>query len=281
MADSDSLRSCSRTSSVKITRKTSWGTPIPPPSLQKTTLQGSQGSLDDVQLTSYLDGLHADQVEAWNTLDNITALGLALKENGDSEELPSQYPTFSVDDYDIYDTSATHDTPKPKGPFHKWMRTLHRRAEQRRREIGAGGNVPWQLLDHADRAALARRKGHKKSSSGSSFGFVTAVKSASFSLASASAVTRSKRHNTRSRGYSRSSMTSINGGRFSEDGICSERTSMVVDPAATERSMQRRRILEELISTEEGYIGDVKFLMNVGHLKVSSLGNANCAYRLD
>ncbi|KAK7744163.1 hypothetical protein SLS53_003684 [Cytospora paraplurivora] len=37
----------------------------------------------------------------------------------------------------------------------------------------------------------------------------------------------------------------------------------VLDKATVERSLQRRRILEELISTEEGYIGDVRFLMNV------------------
>jgi hypothetical protein len=39
---------------------------------------------------------------------------------------------------------------------------------------------------------------------------------------------------------------------------------MFVDAATVERSLQRRRILEELISTEEGYIGDIRFLINVG-----------------
>jgi hypothetical protein len=43
---------------------------------------------------------------------------------------------------------------------------------------------------------------------------------------------------------------------------------MVIDVAAIERSLQRRRILEELISTEEGYIGDVRFLMNVSDWRV-------------
>jgi hypothetical protein len=36
-----------------------------------------------------------------------------------------------------------------------------------------------------------------------------------------------------------------------------------MDQAVGERSLQRRRILEELIETEESYIGDVRFLMNV------------------
>lgn len=46
-----------------------------------------------------------------------------------------------------------------------------------------------------------------------------------------------------------------------------------MDQAVTERSLQRRRILEELIETEESYIGDVRFLMNVrtfrGHFTAS------------
>ncbi|KAK1239664.1 hypothetical protein MKX07_001118 [Trichoderma sp. CBMAI-0711] len=38
--------------------------------------------------------------------------------------------------------------------------------------------------------------------------------------------------------------------------------SQITIDAAIERSLQRRKVLEELISTEEGYIGDVRFLMN-------------------
>lgn len=46
-----------------------------------------------------------------------------------------------------------------------------------------------------------------------------------------------------------------------------------IDLEAAERAIQRRRILEEIISTEEGYIGDIRFLINVGmprmHVKAS------------
>lgn len=50
--------------------------------------------------------------------------------------------------------------------------------------------------------------------------------------------------------------------RVSEDSSFLESHSLA-DLAAIERSLQRRKVLEELISTEEGYIGDVRFLMNV------------------
>jgi hypothetical protein len=42
-----------------------------------------------------------------------------------------------------------------------------------------------------------------------------------------------------------------------------------MDEAVNARSIQRRQVLEEIISTEEGYIADVKFLMNVSCEKSS------------
>lgn len=60
--------------------------------------------------------------------------------------------------------------------------------------------------------------------------------------------------------------------RISEDSACMDRPNKI-DLEAAERAIQRRRILEEIISTEEGYIGDIRFLINVGmprmHVKAS------------
>ncbi|KAJ6445632.1 membrane-associating domain-containing protein [Purpureocillium lavendulum] len=60
----------------------------------------------------------------------------------------------------------------------------------------------------------------------------------------------------------RSSRASISGPRLSEESVMAEEGE-ALDTAALERALQRRRILDELISTEEGYIGDVRFLGNV------------------
>jgi hypothetical protein len=106
---------------------------------------------------------------------------------------------------------------------------------------------------------------HRKSSSDSSFGFVAAVKSATVSIASTGAGTRPWRYTARSSLHTRtdtSSRGSFSAQRISEDSICFERISQT-DPAVMERLLQRRRILEELINTEESYIGDIRFLMNV------------------
>jgi hypothetical protein len=117
------------------------------------------------------------------------------------------------------------------------------------------------------RQKAQRDAGHdRQSSSGSSFGFVEAVKTASASLASGSVFARSRRNSIRSSRAQthtdRSSRRSLSSHRCSEDS-CGLDKPQVLDKAAVERSLQRRRILEELISTEEGYIGDVRFLMNV------------------
>jgi hypothetical protein len=44
--------------------------------------------------------------------------------------------------------------------------------------------------------------------------------------------------------------------------------------------LQRRRILEELIATEEGYVGDVRFLMNASRFLPGSLTVANGAWQV-
>ncbi|KAH8905506.1 Dbl homology domain-containing protein [Coniochaeta sp. PMI_546] len=92
------------------------------------------------------------------------------------------------------------------------------------------------------------------------------MKSASVSLAGTSFFSRSRRKTApSSRGHSRadrSSGASIAHPRLSTDSTWVERP-IVMDQAVMERSLQRRRILEELIETEESYIGDVRFLMNV------------------
>lgn len=81
---------------------------------------------------------------------------------------------------------------------------------------------------------------------------------ASFSIAPLSRRTGvSSRHQRTDR-----SSKASNIGRFSEDSSYIAR-NIAIDQAVTGRSLQRRRVLEEIISTEESYLGDVKFLMNV------------------
>lgn len=132
-------------------------------------------------------------------------------------------------------------TIQPVRRFSRWMSSLRRRTIQRHL---LATDAPAFLFDINNRPQII----HRDSSSGSSFGFVAGVKSATVSISS-----------TRfARSVGRSIRTPL--GRSSEDS-----TGRVTptDRFSIERAIRRRRILEELIQTEESYIGDIRLLMNV------------------
>ncbi|KAH6997555.1 hypothetical protein BKA56DRAFT_469162 [Ilyonectria sp. MPI-CAGE-AT-0026] len=269
LADPPSLLSCTHTSSIHTSRDPSWTTPSVPEHPQGEKSSDSPGPLFHIGLASELDSLRIDGIDALTALDSIDTPGPNPEKILDSEDSVIPFPQISIDCFDQPRQTALHVPGlENKGPFHKWMRSLHRRATHRPAAWDPNGNSPlWQHLEpkDANRSVFYRRRGHRKSSSGSSFGFVSAVQSASVSLASVSAVTRSRRNTTRSHCPSRtdrSSRASLSGPRLSEDSMARERPA-TVDTAATQRSLQRRQILEELINTEENYIGDIRFLMNV------------------
>lgn len=198
----------------------------------------------------------------WDTVDPAL-ISITLGEPDSPEYYTPDSPLSLDKDESVYEELSDYEG---RSPFHKWMKTLRRRAHRRRHTIITDGPFSEPpavdgLCDQPNRASL-----HRQSSSGSSFGFVEAVKTASISLASGSVFARSRRNSMRSNRTKthtdRSSRASMSSNRFSEDSAGLDKPQ-VLDKATVERSLQRRRILEELISTEEGYIGDVRFLMNV------------------
>lgn len=97
---------------------------------------------------------------------------------------------------------------------------------------------------------------HSKRLSTNSSGFVHTVKTASFSNGSFSVISKSL-------ALGRSSETPALFGSHSRFSTDSERppTNYSIDEAALRRSVKRRQILEELASTEEAYIADLKALV--------------------
>ncbi|RFU72294.1 round spore [Trichoderma arundinaceum] len=219
-------------------------------------------------VTAKMALLNIETTDALTTRENINDLELQTIAETTSLDTPVHVPQITIDNTSVPVIDlASHEQLKPRGPFHKWMQTIHRRA--RHRHTLSDGSIsslrPRVVSDIHSRTNGWRRSHYRQSSSGSSFAFVSAVRSASASLASVSAVARSRRNTTRSQGFStteRSSRASLTGPRASEDSSFLE-THSLADLASLERSLQRRRVLEELISTEEGYIGDIRFLMNV------------------
>lgn len=229
-------------------------------------------SADRFDLAAELDAIRIDGIGALSTLDSFGTLGVLRANQVEHISVPSDShqgggPSRSAIHSEDLEPLEDALSPYARRPFKKWMRSLHRRAALRP-SVLRRRHLPLQLLEpsEVDRAALAHRQ-LRPSSSGSSYGFVAAVRSASVSLASVSSVARSRRNTARSRisRTDRSSRGSISATRVSEDSACLERQPKV-DLAAAERAIQRRRILEEIISTEESYIGDVRFLINVSRV---------------
>jgi hypothetical protein len=154
-------------------------------------------------------------------------------------------------------------------PFQRWMSTLRRRHVHRWRETLSLSSSPRWSIDVVDldgsvlsplpdmAVSLRRRSG----SMSSSLNYVTAMKSASITIASASIAPRSDggpqpkiRLNYRDSNWSEARRSLDSNGAA---------LGPVIDEGAWVRSVQRRRIVEEIISSEESYIGDLKVLINV------------------
>ncbi|KAI1827974.1 Dbl homology domain-containing protein [Xylaria intraflava] len=262
---SDSPRSFSRSSSLRVAKGMSWVKSL------RSTPTFKENRTDPDFGFDGLDLLHGRDDDIWRALDNITALRLSLENDDGVSRRSTDLPAFSIGQDNDSDIAEEPGDSVMSGarPFHKWMKSLHRRAHRHSLRNNTMEPFPGDLFDGEPMPINY----HRKSSSGSSFGFVTAVKSATISLASASVRTRQRKHAARSSIHTKtdhSSRGSFSAHRISEDSTCVERNPHT-DPAVTERLLQRRRILEELIATEESYIGDIRFLMNVYVTLLASL----------
>lgn len=167
---------------------------------------------------------------------------------------------------DLTDTSLLKppDSPSTSNentpPLKRWVSTLRRRNLQRRKPVAMQATDRWYADDPNNHVRSPRRSNeqsnHRKSlSHSSSMGFITAVKSASITLASASiGPLRSRSSNPRGSGHSEI--------RASMDSSAAP-LGAILDEATWLRSLQRRKILEELISSEESYLADMKAFVNV------------------
>lgn len=205
----------------------------------------------------------------WDTVDPaLIRLTLDASDSPESPISDSRPESLSSleQDYILHEEAIATAPEPPSTQFHKWMNTLRRRAGRRQHAVTTDDISPPSTPVISLQRDVRKTGHHRQSSSGSSFGFVEAVKTASASLASTSVFARSRQNSMRSsRAHThtdRSSRASGCSHRCSEDS-CGLDKPHSLDKATVERSLQRRRILEELISTEEGYIGDVRFLMNV------------------
>lgn len=151
-------------------------------------------------------------------------------------------------------------------PFRRWMSILRRRhAQARKHRVAEVPRISIDTVnDDCDTASsdmLPDSVRRASMSMSSSMGCVTAMKSASITVAGTSIAPRSDaglqgkiRLGNRSSHYSDA--------RRSGD---SHRGALgpVLDESAWLRSLQRRKVVEELLASEESYVADLKVLINV------------------
>ncbi|KAL5117253.1 hypothetical protein ACEQ8H_004812 [Pleosporales sp. CAS-2024a] len=163
-------------------------------------------------------------------------------------------------------------------PFRRWLSTLRRRHLQRRVDHSADVlrlslDVGQVALDELSRSLKMHEVSRRRNSGSmsSSMGAVVTMKSASMTAASTSIAPWSDTgYNSRSRGANRSSHYSdLRRSLDSHPGPLGP----IIDESAWLRSLQRRRIVEELIASEECYIADLKVLINDYFMILTALPN--------
>lgn len=153
-----------------------------------------------------------------------------------------------------------------RSPFRRWLRVIQKKAVPQVLELGAPEHR-WALDDadfiESSPSAKALQSRHRKSqSSVSSLAFLTAVKTASATIASMSVYPLSRRSLQTSYIRQDSSAPMWADRRDSSDSIMMAQ-GYVVDDGTWSRSVQRQRIVQEMASSEESYLRDLKVFLNV------------------
>lgn len=255
-------------------RKRSCGINRPAPSFARTATPANPYSrrtrriarkvqLQDDELGSYgptvVENNYVDDgPEFFNLLD---AIRVPLPEGRWSENTASE---------SMYERGEP-ESPEPADlnprPFRRWMSTLRRRHLHQNKDDSM--DMPNLAVDMVEgemvitppiipTTGTVRRFSDSMSSS---LGCVTAVRSVSVTIASASIAPRSDAGAVSERMGAGKRSSYFAEARKSTDSHGGGLPT-IIDEGAWTRSVQRRRIVEELISTEESYIADLKVLIN-------------------
>ncbi|TGO46748.1 hypothetical protein BOTNAR_0567g00020 [Botryotinia narcissicola] len=193
-----------------------------------------------------------------STMRNLAEVGLQVIH--DLDEKAARHARFSLDSPILMEPEPV--VTNQRNPFEKFLHTIKRRGAHRKT---TSCDMPRNRIEGGlfESPIVSQRPGHRKSLSGSSYGFVNNMKSvgtsfASFSIAPRSRTGMSSRHQ-RTDYSSRASYA----GRASEDnGNCLSR-AFIFDKEVIKRMEQRQGVIEEILSTEKVYLDDVQALIRV------------------
>jgi len=254
----------------RVSHKSSWGTdiPVPPQPCDPSVPEFITESLEDVSLD-------ANNNEP-NTMSSLVNEFLTGQPSDPRLSFASDKENVATNSPPKKSNTTKGKTQYKSHPFRRWVDTIHLKKVQRHQTLSSRENR-WSLDDFDDPPVQDTvllqspvHRSHRKSTSWASSGFVTAVKSASMSLATLSVAPHSRkaRGSTLIRSSNRSSRLSRSFNRVSLDEASI--SGPIIDEASRERAIKRRRTLEELVESEESYVADLKVLVNVSHSKSSS-----------
>ncbi|TGO80234.1 hypothetical protein BELL_0011g00030 [Botrytis elliptica] len=193
-----------------------------------------------------------------STMRNLAEVGLQVIH--DLDEKAARHARFSLD-------SPIPMEPEPvvtnqTNPFEKFLHTIKRRGGHRKTTSCdiSRNRIEGSLFESP---IASQRPGHRKSLSGSSYGFVNNMKSVGTSLASFSIAPRSRTGMSSRHQRTDYSSRASYAGRASEDnGNCLSR-AFILDKEVIKRMEQRQGVIEEILSTEKVYLDDVQALIRV------------------
>ena len=270
-----------RRTSKRASHRPRWenDTPLAPYEQRVSTLLAEAGPLEDIDLNAVCgdspQGRHESAQDAKDNVNRGLSFDYRTQETLSTPRIPSDV-SREVTGPRSFDIGTDHPL-KSENPLKRLVGTLRTQGPKRRHSLTVR-KERWILDDFDEGKAIEidspqtrRLNGHQKASSWSSSGLRHAIKSATVRLQSTTNAPRSSmfsrarllRNNRGSRVSNAASKASIDGDQVA---------ARAAEHAARERAVQRRRILEELISSEESYVADLKVLLHVGGPSKSSSG---------
>lgn len=271
-----------RRKSKQASHRSSWGNETPPPSHERrvSSLLAEAGPLEDIDLNAGCgESLYSRHNSARDDDDNADrglSFDIRKQETLSTPRLPSNASGEETGPRLFH--IASEQPFKSEKPLKRLINTLRPQGPKRRHSLTVR-KERWTLddIDEAkpidmDLPQSKRLNGHQKASSWSSSGIRNAIKSATVRL-------QSKRDRPHSPIFSRSHILRSNrssritktASRVSMDG--EQIAARAEEKAARDRAVKRRQILEELISSEESYVADLKVLLHVGGHYDSTMGS--------
>ena len=272
--------SLARRTPKQASHKSSWEIDFAPaPYEQRVSgLLAEAGPLEDIDLNAGCGESLYSRHETGQDADSNAGRGLSFdirkQETLSIPRLPSSasQELTSPRSFNV----ATEHPVKSENAMKRLIGTLRTQGPKRRHSLTVR-KERWVLDDFDEARSIGldvpqsrQLKGHQKASSWSSSGLRNAIKSATVRLQS----TTNRPHSpifsrVRMMKSNRGSRVSNAANRVSIDA--DQVAARVAEHAARDRAAQRRRIVEELVSSEESYVADLKVLLHVGGLYDSTL----------